>query len=50
MIEKRYIDKAEEKETAINIQYVGNMVYYTVCTVCTDQGKRVQKREKIKNN
>ncbi len=36
MIERRYMDKALEKETAINIQYVGNMVYYTVCT---DQGK-----------
>ncbi len=44
---KRYIDKPLEKETAINIQYVGNMEYYTVCT---GQGKGVQKREKIKNN
>ncbi len=47
MIERRYIDTPLEKETAINIQYVGNMVYYTVCT---DQGKGVQKRKKIKNN
>ncbi len=47
MIEKIYIDKPLEKETAINIKYVGNMVYYTVCT---DQGEGVQKREKIKNN
>jgi hypothetical protein len=30
MIERRYIDKAEEKETAINIQYVGNIVYSIV--------------------
>ncbi len=43
MIERSYIDKALEKETAINIQYVGNMVYYTVCT---DHGEGVQKREK----